>query len=45
MNLPWSICLCRSNAASQEQRPGEGEEKWWASSRISERPRQVNSIW
>lgn len=35
------MCLCRSNAATQKPRPGKREEKWRASSRISERPRQV----
>lgn len=41
MNLFYSVCLCRPNAAIEEQRQGKGEEEWWASSGISERPRQV----
>lgn len=37
------VFVCRSNAALEEQRPGKREEKWRASSRISEGPRQVDS--
>lgn len=37
------VFVCRSNAALEKQRSGKREEKWRASSGISERPRQVNS--
>ena len=40
MFLP-SVCVCRSDAASEEQGPGEGEEERWAEGRLQERQRQV----
>lgn len=41
----FNVCVfvCRSNAALEKQRSGKREKKWRASSRISERSRQVNS--
>lgn len=39
----FCVFVCRSNAALKKQRSGKREEKRWASSRISERPRQVDS--